>query len=287
MRLEIRAPHPAEEPVCRMLLPETAGDAGWREYLLAISGETPFYVGAVSWLRIPGSVRGLCLRVVHTRLREGTGSRLLRAAVEAAERRGDGELHCQADPVRDPVAAPFLLARGFNRSGLYRGFETELEPVLAYSSGWSRRLAEAGKIPADARVVALRDAPVEDVARLYAAYIAANPGLPCRSVQAVIEAGAFDQSRVLRCGGRVAGMILGTAHPPRIEVDAWVIEPELRGGWATMLLLADATRTGWDLGGRRIRFHASDHAPETLAMARRFGAQTIETLESFRLQLGG
>ena len=287
MRLEVRPPHPAEEAVCRMLLPETSTDSALREYRLATSDAAPFYLDAASWLRVPGSIQGLQIRVVHTLLRQGIGSSLLEAVVDEAARHSCGELHCQADAVSEPAAAAFLKARGFRHTGFFRGFETDLEPILAYAGNCSSRLRQAGKIPADARIVRLREAPAGETARLYTAYIAANPELPSPCVQSVMEAAAFDESRVLMRGDRVMGMILGTVEEPRIQVEAWVIAPELRGRWATLLLLAETTRAGWDLGGRRIRFHASDRAGETLSLARRFGADPIDSQDRYCLRIGG
>jgi hypothetical protein len=52
-----------------------------------------------------------------------------------------------------------------------------------------------------------------------------------------------------------------------------------------LFLMADSTRAAWALGARRIRFCATERAPETLSLARRFQATTLSILNSYMRRL--
>jgi len=64
-----------------------------------------------------------------------------------------------------------------------------------------------------------------------------------------------------------------------------VVSPTLRGRWANVLLMHDATRNGLAAGARRFHFHCEDGNADTLSLARRVGAPALRTALEFSAPL--
>src|SRR4029078_9488659 len=94
--------------------------------------------------------------------------------------------------------------------------------------------------------------------------------------------GAFHPrySRVLLVDGRVKGCIL--AHRAAAEVaavDADIVAPTLRGGWANVWLKLEATRGAIRLGIKTFRFTTFDHYTDTRRCAQRLVGVTTRVMQ--------
>ena len=104
----------------------------------------------------------------------------------------------------------------------------------------------------------------------------------CIARFAGIGAGAFHPrySRVLLIDGRVKGCIL--AHRVAADVaavDADILDPKLRGGWANVWLKLEATRGALRLGIKTFRFTTFDQYTDTRSFTQRFGGETTRVMQ--------
>jgi hypothetical protein len=83
---------------------------------------------------------------------------------------------------------------------------------------------------------------------------------------------------VLLLDGTVVGAQLVSIAADGIpEVEANVVIPTLRRGWANLLLTHEGTRTGVRHGSARFRFFCDDRVIDTINLARRSGATRTAT----------
>src|SRR5262245_58958306 len=111
MKLELRSPRDNEWPICRMLLPETFGDAASREYLLCLRDASPSLVAAVSFRRGPEGITHFRLHVIPSLRRRGFGSQI----VEHLASSGVSALSGAAEIARDAGNDSFCKHNRFER----------------------------------------------------------------------------------------------------------------------------------------------------------------------------
>ncbi len=269
-----------------MLLPES--DLGWmagREYLVAVQEAPPQIVGAASFHPQERAFFGVRVRVIRTYRRRGIGSRLLRHILDEAARRKVTVLFSGADGLREPDAAPFLAAHGFEFLGRLTTVEADVLAMRDYLSALRDRLMAGGKVPGNARLVQFSEAPQDQVARLYAEYIAHNP----EADPALLRHPRFKEkiaaSPVLMMDDRVVGILLVGVEGELATVHARVVAPELRGGWVNALMMGTATEQEWQAGARRVRFEIPPNNRDTEKLARRFRAETVRAWDRYVLRL--
>ena len=279
--LEIRPARRSEAAIARRMAPdvftaETAPDG----LLVACSPGDPHPVGvcAIAW-RLWGAPPGFPLHVhvaEHAR-RKGIGRALVHAAAAL----------CREDTVRfhswDVIeegneAEAFARAVGFtlHRRTLY--FDADLDACNALIEPIHRRLRDYGAIPANAEVVTLRDAPAGEVARLVSESFESHVDDVLANIRGHAPAGFdLEYSFVLLLDGAVCGALLQRSIGAMPQVEVSVIAPALRCGWATVLLLREATHRGIAAGARNIRFRCEDGVFDTVNLARRTGARPVRT----------
>jgi GNAT superfamily N-acetyltransferase len=268
-----------------MLLRGLDRDMGKAELLVAVQPAPPHIVGVLSYRRLVHALASLRLRVVRTERRRGIGGALLSAALDEARRIGARTVFAKVDPAADGDGAPFLGRHGFAHTLRLTTVEGDIDDLLRATTDARERLRARGRIPAEARIVLLPDAPVEQVARLYAEHIAHNPELAARlAVRSPRDAG-LAVSPVAMVGDEVAGFVLWAMHGTVGHVHARVVSPAYRGLWPNTVLMADALERGASLGGVRVRFEVPGENLDTLKLARRLRADTVSTTDLFRLDL--
>jgi hypothetical protein len=140
------------------------------------------------------------------------------------------------------------------------------------------RMRDQGKIPANARVVPLYQADLHAVLKLHLDQMGGDRDELFRKLRGQGQ-GAFlpRQSRVLLMDDRVVGCLLAhRASKETIVVDANIVEPGLRGGWANAWLKIEAFR-GAPRGTTEFRFTSFDHYTDTRSFNKKLGGTTTCT----------
>ena len=214
--------------------------------------------------------------LVHVRegwRRGGVGRALVEAAMDAAA--GETRFVRAWSPVeQDSAPARFLAACGFTVFKRLLTFETD---GVAFETAMGALLRRArARVPADASLVTLAEAPAQEVVRLVAPQFDALPHDVAWRLRPGV-AGGYDPalSLVLMHAGRVAGAILCRRFGDSIEVDANVVAPAYRRGWANLLLVEGITRRARAAGLATCRFCCEEHVTNTLNLGRRTQARFL------------
>ena len=288
MALEIRPPHPAEGPACRMLLPQAFTRGQCPDVLLAFADRQ--VAGAIAFHARGRQIGLVGLRVVRTHRRQGIGTQLLRHLCADPLSARQTHVSAFADSLASPEAAPFLTANGFERAGRLFVFEADLDRMLAGMGRLRDRLVASGRVPPQARLVTPSEAPLDQITALFDRYILSERCLRPEFLRPPFASPRFQESSVvLLMDGRVAGLVLveWLRDIHRAEVPARIVIPEYRGGWANVLMMAVALERGKAAGIKRVRFDSLEDNADTLSLARRFNADTVHILDRFLREVGG
>jgi hypothetical protein len=149
-------------------------------------------------------------------------------------------------------------------------FEPRLAPLL-------ERLQN--RIPPSAQIIPLYRSHLPAVLQLHLDNLGGDRGEIYRKLRGHgVSAYHPRYSRVLLVDGRVVGCIL--AHRKDAEtavVDADIVEPSLRGGWANVWLKLEATRGALRLGIKNFEYTTFDHYADTRSFTKKLGGVTVET----------
>jgi hypothetical protein len=151
-------------------------------------------------------------------------------------------------------------------------FEPRLGPLV-------ERMRGQGRIPAEAEIIPLYKADPIAVLQLHLAQMGGDRDDLAGRLHG-IGAGAFHPrySRVLLVGNKAKGCILAhRADKETAVVDADIVDPGLRGGWANVWLKLEATRGALRLGIKQFRFSTFDHYQDTRSFATKLGGATTRT----------
>jgi N-acetylglutamate synthase-like GNAT family acetyltransferase len=275
----IRPAAAADAKAVRMLLPELRDVAA---VFVAVDGKQKMVIGAAAAARAvrrqPRVGPGVALHVIKPCRGHGVGATLVANLAEVARNAGAQALY----------AAKRVELGGEDMSGWQRlGFqpcETVEEHVLPITQLESRlgplvdRMRAQGKIPASARVVHLYQADAAAVLQFHLDHMGGDRGELHRKLRSR-GPGTFlpRQSRVLLIEGQVKGCLLAHREGKEtIAIDANIVEPSLRGGWANAWLKLEAFR-GNPPGVTQFRFTSFDHYADTRSFTRRLGGTTVRT----------
>jgi N-acetylglutamate synthase-like GNAT family acetyltransferase len=281
----IRPAFAADAKAVRMLLPAMRQAA---VIFVAVDGEHRLVIGAAAAARafrqqpLPGP--GIAMHVIETCRRHGVGTSLL-AHLAGAARTADARALYAASRVEQASEE----MRCWDALG-FTPCETVEEHVLPITHVESRlgtlvdRLRAQGRIPAAARVIPLYQADLAAVLQLHLDQMGGDRGELYRKLRSQ-GSGAYlpRQSKVLVVDGRVKGCLLAhRSSKETIVVDANIVEPDLRGGWANAWLKIEAFR-GAPAGVQEFRFTSFDHYADTRSFTRKFGGTTVRrTVLMFR-----
>jgi GNAT superfamily N-acetyltransferase len=284
--IRIRPPKPDEWPACRMLVPEPFLRKIKPETLLALDDGTPAILGAIAYQHNREHTSLFRIRVIAPRRRQGIGTELVRRLFLLAQERSSPLVSTYADTKKDAAAEPFLLSLGFGHGGRLFTVEVDLEPMLASMAGLRDRLVRSGRVPADARLLPLAEAPKSDVARLYDTHILAAQRLHPAYIEASLTDKRYERISVVAMeGDRVAGILVVENEGELARVPARVVAPGYRGGWVNVLMMAAALETGKTVGIRRVQFDSLAANSDTLKLARRYGAETVRVGDTFQREI--
>lgn len=282
-----------------MLLPRATGAGQKSQLHVAVSGPDGRVVGAAALGLDSGLDSGAAgvggrrwvvdLRVIVPARGRGIGRALMERVVEQAGGHAIPALYAWEWVEPDGDAARAWAALGFSPCQRRLEFEGELARAHALFLPLYTRAREEGWIPPSARIVALADADHEAVARLHVQCLGGTRRLLLPLFRGSV-ADAYDPacSRVLLLDGRVMGFTLGRIYPDGVcaEVDAAVVHPALRLGWANLFLKFEAATVLLARGVRKVRYSSFQQHTDTHRVSRQFGAQLIRTMVQMRRNLG-
>ncbi|MDB5435602.1 MAG: hypothetical protein JWR47_1859 [Phenylobacterium sp.] len=266
----------AEVPACLALLPEARHSPA--EFLIARHDGRLAGAAAViwqSWAK-PGGFP-LRVHVMPAMRRQGVGRRLMAEAVGMTAGEAEGLWSLEPEPLESPAAA-FLQACGFGLARRQHHFQASGEALDGAIAPLVARLRARGRIPAEARVVSLSEAPMEEVGWLVSAEFGGGPFRTLHNLrQRATRQGVSteDLSQVVLLGTKVAAVLLGRMDHGVAVIDARVVAPDARGDWAGALQLDAILRWGLPRGVREFRFHCDDDVRDTLSLARRCNAREV------------
>ena len=272
-----------------MLLPQVR-DAAVR--LVAVAAEKVVAAASVTnSLRAKSPIGpGVSVHVIPPYRRRGIGSSLLRSLADhclAADSK------CEAFYATQKVEAGTAAAQGWRWLG-FEPLETVvyhelplsvIEKKLAPMYDW---MVSKGGIPQEAEIIPLCDADRPAVARLHTEVLGGDYATLLRLMQGT-GIGAYHPvySRILLVGGKVKGCIL--AHRESKEsavVDANLLDPSVRGGWANLWLKLEATRGAAALGIERFTYSTFDHYTDTRVFSEMLGGKEVRRMLLMHRLLG-
>jgi hypothetical protein len=254
----------------------------WATAIVALDRQHQLIIGAAamtaSCRNEPIKGPGVALEVIAPCRRRGVATCLL-AQLEAAARHtfeADG-LYAARRVDQDSVEMQGWQWLGFHIVDTVEEhvlpidqFEPRLGPLVD-------RMRIRGRIPASARIVPLYQANPAAVLQLHLDQMGGDRGELYRKLRGK-GAGAFHPrySRVLLIDNAVKGCVLAhRASKHRAQVDAVIVEPELRGGWANAWLKLEASRRALALGIREFTFTTFSHYGDTRSFTDKLGGTTI------------
>jgi N-acetylglutamate synthase-like GNAT family acetyltransferase len=249
---------------------------------VAVDGEKQLVVGAAAATRscrqqpLPGP--GVALGVIEPCRRHGIARSLLSHLARASQAAGAKALYAATRVEQGSDAM-----RGWERLG-FAPVEFVEEHILPIDHIEQRlrplvdRMRAQGRIPLGARVVPLYQANTAAVLKLHLDQMGGDRSELDRKLRGQ-GPGAYlwRHSRVLLIDEQVKGCLLAhRAGKETIVVDANIVEPTLRGGWANAWLKFEAFR-GAPPGVTQFRFTSFDHYTDTRSFTKKLGGTTMRT----------
>lgn len=149
-------------------------------------------------------------------------------------------------------------------------FESRLGPIL-------ERMRANRHLPTSAEIIPLYRSNLAAVMRLHLDEMGGSREELYQRLRGNVP-GAFHPrySRVLVVDGRVQGCVL--AHrvaKHTAKVDANIVVPELRGGWANVWLKLEAARRALNLGIREFTYTSFDRYTDTRSFSKKLGGRIV------------
>lgn len=286
----LRRGTPLDSPIVRMLLGapparRRAVPTAW----LACSSDSARVLGAAR-LSCRRRVATFWVRVVRPYRRAGVGRALLDAVMDHARARGVIGLTTRR-PVSEPSGERLLGPSGFRPLRRFVTYEGSLSSVSRLVGRYHQRLVARGRVPADVRLPSLAEVDDPDLRaqaiRLLCEHLGARPARLARRLRGegpqACEASA---SILLVRGGRVLGVGLLRRRGDLRIADSIVVDPAVRGGWASVVLRLEWVRRALAAGaGDRWRFVVRDDLRDTRRFAARIEATVVSRRSTYRLDL--
>ena len=280
-----------ELPACRSLLPEALRWDVSPDFLLASTKKPLRIQGAAAFTT--GHRRGDGQRLVRFAARvatpyrgRGIGTQLLNGVEAAARRRGIKLLSSTVVRRVHDDWADFLVHHGFVSVERQHTFEVDLGRMAEFYLPRRDWLVERKEIPAAVSVVSLREAPMRELAELFACHLSSTDEIYNGILRTRTEVGSDNLGFALMIGGEVQAAILHRVETSVAFTDALVVAPSLRGdaakvGWANILLSARAIHWYLDRDVRRVRYVVSASNVRAMRQYSRFKPDELEVRETF------
>jgi GNAT superfamily N-acetyltransferase len=277
-QLTVRPAAVADAKVIRMLLPEIREASAC---FVAVDEDHSRVIGAAEATRAvraePPEGPGVAVHVIPPHRRRGVGRKLLEC-LETVAVAGHARALYSASRVETGSEAEHVWSKlGFSR---HDSVETQRLPLDDFEPRLAPLLERMrSRIPASAEIIPLYRSNLPAVLQLHRDNLGGDRAEIYRKLRGHGVAAFHPRySRVLLVDGRVAGCIL--AHRKDAEtavVDADIVDPALRGGWANVWLKLEATRGALRLGIKNFEYTTFDHYADTRSFTKKLGGVTIET----------
>ncbi|RIK73634.1 MAG: hypothetical protein DCC67_17655 [Planctomycetota bacterium] len=262
---------------CRMLLPMMPAQS---QFVVAVEGEHGLVIGAAgltpSRRLQPLAGPGVMIHVIEPCRGCGVARALSQAATAAAAGQGAKALYaaqrCQCE---GPAFAAWRRL-GFDLCDVVEEHELPLAEFVPRLAPLVERLRREHRIPADARIVPLYAADRAAVLQLHVDHMGGDRQSLYQKLHGE-GPGAFHPrySRVLLAGQRTVGCILAHRKSRHVAaVDANIIAPAFRRGWANVWLKLEATQGALSLGITHFHFTSFDQYADTRSFTAKLGGVT-------------
>jgi len=279
----VRPAEARDSKALRMLLPELRNGGA---YCVAVDGRNQLVVGAAAMTAScrtePVVGPGIGVEVIEPCRRHGIATALLTNLERAATKMfGAGALYAGNRVAQGSMESQAWQWLGFTPADTVETHDLSTEQIEAKLGPLVDRMRARGRIPSNAHISPLYEVNAASVLQLHLDQMGGERGELYRKIQGK-GAGAFHPrySRVLLVDGRVKGCIL--AHRVAADVaavDANILDPSVRGGWANVWLKLEATRGAIRLGIKTFRFTTFDHYTDTRSFTQRLGGETTRVMQ--------
>jgi GNAT superfamily N-acetyltransferase len=284
----IRAPAAPERRACRMLLPQSTGPGRRSRTFVAVAGDPPRVVGAAAVgmdrrLETAGAWQ-VDLRVIVPFRRRGIGRALVEHVVDLARAHRVAALHAWQWVEPGGEAARAWAALGFSPAQQKLEYEADVAAASSTLRPIYQQVLADKWIPEAARIVPLAGADYDAIARMHVEYLGGSR----RLLMPLLDGTAPDcfhptYSRVMLLDGRVVGFSLGRIGTDGVcEVDAHVLHPSVRMGWANLWLKMEAAERLLEDGIRTMRYFSLGQHGDTRRISRQAGCRLLRTLVQMR-----
>jgi hypothetical protein len=278
----IRAPETQDSKALRMLLPELRNGA---EYFVAVDNLHQLVIGAAAMTRTcrmqPSPGPGIVLEVIEPCRRHGVATAFLKILERAAAHTfGAGALYATKRVDQESIESRGWQWLGFTPLDTVEEHELATDQIEAKLGPLVERMRARGRIPANACIIPLYEANAPSVLQLHLDQMGGERGELYRKIRGKgVDAFHPRYSCVLLVDGRVKGCILAHRKAADIAaVDANILDPSVRGGWANVLLKLEATRGAIRLGIKTFQFTTFDHYTDTRSFTKQLGGTTTRTM---------
>jgi N-acetylglutamate synthase-like GNAT family acetyltransferase len=274
-----------------MLLPRATAPEQRSRLYVAVEGKPQRVVGAVA-LGMDRRIETrrawqVDVRVIAPCRGRGVGRALVEDAVAQARAHGLAALNAWEWVEPEGEAARAWAKLGFMPAQR----KVEYEADIAAASSSIRHLYDQvladGWIPAAARIIPLADADANAVADLHVQYLGGSRRLLLPLLTgAAPDAFHPKYSRVMLLDGRVVGVSLGRVGADGVcEVDAHVLHPSVRMGWANLWLKIEAGERLLEDGIRTMRYFSLERHTDTRRISKQAGCRLVRTLVQMRREV--
>lgn len=260
-----------------MLLPMMPAES---HFTVALDGTHGLVIGAAAFTHSrrvqPLLGPGVMVHVIEPCRRRGVGRSLCDALMAAASSLGSRAIYAAQRCEFGGAAIAGWRQLGFQVCETVEehelplaGFGPRLAPLVA-------RMQQQGRIPVDARIVPLHAADRKQVLQLHLDHLGGDRESLYRKLRGD-GAGAFHPrySRVLMVGEQIAGCILAHRKSRHVAaVDAVIVAPAFRHGWANAWLKLEATQGALSLGITHFHYTTFDHYDDTRFFTAKLGGVT-------------
>jgi GNAT superfamily N-acetyltransferase len=268
----VRSARPMDSKACRMLLPSLASDA---EVLVALEGAQGLVIGAAGMTRsqrpAPLVGPGVMIHVIEPCRSHGVGRALCNALVSTARAGGAQALYAARRVEFDSHEMRRWEQLGFSVCETVEEHQLPVAEIVSRLEPIVEGVRSRGWIPDQARIVPLYAADREKVLELHLDELGGDRAALSQRLRGQgPKAFHLRFSRVLLLGERVVGCILGhSLARGAAAVDAVIVKPELRDGWANAWLRLEAARGALTQDISHLRFTTFDHYADTRSFAKR------------------
>ncbi len=285
----IRSARASEAQACRMLLSADLADA---RHFVAIDRLHGLVIGAAAvtaacrpW-PIPGP--GAMIEVIPPCRRHGVGAALCAALIAVARNQGMGAIYAAKKTADDGEEALGWRRLGFTPCETIEEHQLPLDQFVPRLAPLVERFRRQGRIPAEARIIPLYAADREQVLQLHLDHLGGDRDSLSQKL-AGRGPGAFHPrySRVLLVGDQIGGCILAHRLSPQAAVvDANIVTPEFRGGWANLWLKLESTQGALSLGITHFHFTTFDQYADTRSFTAKLGGVVSKKLVLMHRRIG-